>query len=349
MIARPKIRNTVIAPSRIAGKSLSLLNMESSTLLRSALSRLICRNASGPKINPAMNLEELFAFAKAKKVGIILWVTSKALNERMTVSLDEFEKWGAKGIKVDFMQRDDQEMVNFYERTAVEAAKRHLLVDFHGAYKPTGFSRTYPNALTREGVRGLENDKWATDLSPAHDVTLPFTRMFAGAMDYTPGAMRNATRENFRPVFTEPMSQGTRCHQLAMYVIYESPLQMLADSPPQYEREPVVLDFLSLVPTTWDDTKALDATIGEYVTVARRKGDDWYIGSMTNWTPRDFVVPLEFLGDGSYEMTVFADGINADKYASDYSKTVRRVGKGEIVSLHLAPGGGWAARIHKLN
>jgi alpha-glucosidase len=301
------------------------------------------------QINPQMNLDELFAFAKQKNVGIILWVTSKALDERMTESLDQFEKWGARGIKVDFMQRDDQKMVNFYEKTAIEAARRHLLVDFHGAYKPTGFSRTYPHALTREGVRGLENDKWATDLNPRHDVTLPFTRMFAGAMDYTPGAMRNATRENFRAIFTEPMSQGTRCHQLAMYVVYESPLQMLSDSPPQYDREPVMMEFLSVVPTTWDQTKVLNAKIGEYLTVARQKGNDWYVGSMTNWTPRDFQFSLDFLEAGTYEMTIYADGINADRYASDYKKTSKQISKADAASIHLAPGGGWVARLHKVN
>jgi alpha-glucosidase len=300
------------------------------------------------KINPEMNMDRLFTFAKQKKVGIILWVTSKALDERMIESLDQFEKWGVKGIKVDFMQRDDQKMVNFYERTAIEAAKRHLLVDFHGAYKPTGFSRAYPHVLTREGVRGLEQDKWATDLTPGHDVTLPFTRMFAGAMDYTPGAMRNATKGNFRAVFTEPMSQGTRCHQLAMYVVYESPLQMLSDSPPQYDKEPVVMELLSVVPTTWDETKALNAKIGEYLTIARKHGSDWYIGSMTNWTPRDFRISLDFLDAGQYEMTVYADGTNASQYASDYKKTVQQVGKTDTVSLHLAPGGGWVARIQKV-
>lgn len=301
------------------------------------------------KINPMMNMDQLFAHAKEKNVGIILWVTSKALDERMTESLDQFEKWGAKGIKVDFMQRDDQKMVNFYERTAVEAAKRHLLVDFHGAYKPTGFSRTFPHVLTREGVRGLEHDKWATDLTPAHDVTLPFTRMFAGAMDYTPGAMRNATKENFRAIFTEPMSQGTRCHQLAMYVIYESPLQMLSDSPTQYEREPEMMEFLSIVPTTWDQTKALNARIGEYLTVARIKGNDWYLGSMTNWTPRDFQISLDFLDSGKYEMTMYADGINAGSFASDYKKTSKQVTNADVINLHLAPGGGWVARMHKIN
>ena len=301
------------------------------------------------QINPQMNMEELFAHAKKKDVGIILWVTSKALDDRMSDALDQFEKWGAKGIKVDFMQRDDQKMVNFYEKTAIEAAKRHLLVDFHGAYKPTGFSRTYPHVLTREGVRGLEWDKWSLDITPQHDVTLPFTRMFAGAMDFTPGAMRNASKENFRAVFTEPMSQGTRCHQLAMYVVYESPLQMLCDSPSNYDREPAIMEFLSPVPTTWDLTKVLNASIGHYVTVARKKGSDWFIGSMTNWTPRDFNLKLDFLDAGNYELTEYADGVNADMYASDYRKSSRQVKSSEIITIHLASGGGWAARIRKVN
>jgi alpha-glucosidase len=301
------------------------------------------------QINPEMNMEELFSFAKEKGVGIILWVTSKALDERMTEALDKFEKWGVKGIKVDFMQRDDQKMVNFYEKTAIEAAKRHLLVDFHGAYKPTGLSRTYPHVLTREGVHGLENSKWATTITPHHDVTLPFTRMFAGAMDYTPGAMRNATKDNFRPIFTEPMSQGTRCHQLAMYVVYESPLQMLCDSPPQYDREPSIMEFLSPVPTTWDRTIALNGSIGNYITVARKKGTEWYIGSMTNWTPRDFQLVLGFLDAGKYEMTEYADGANAIRYASDYKLSKREVKQSDVITVHLAPGGGWAARLKKLD
>jgi alpha-glucosidase len=300
------------------------------------------------EINPHMNMEELFAHAKQKNVGIILWVVWKALDDRLTEALDRFAQWGAVGIKVDFMQRDDQKMVNYYERVAVEAAKRHLLVDFHGAYKPTGFRRTYPNALTREGVKGLEHSKWSEDITPQHDVTLPFTRMFAGPMDFTPGAMNNATKESFRPIFTRPISQGTRCHQLAMYVVYESPLQMLCDSPSNYEREPDAMEFLSVVPTTWDRTKVLNARIGEYVTVARQKGNDWYIGAMTDWNPRDFQINLDFLDAGKYEMTFYTDGINADRYASDYRKATRQVSKSDAVTMHLAPGGGWAAHIRKI-
>lgn len=300
-------------------------------------------------INPDMNMDELFAYSRQKNVGIVLWVTSKALDDRMSAALDRFEKWGAKGIKVDFMQRDDQKMVNFYEKTAIEAAKRRLIVDFHGSYKPTGLSRTYPNVVTREGVQGLEHSKWSANVTPHHDVTIPFIRMFAGAMDFTPGAMRNATKENFRPVFTEPMSQGTRCHQLAMYVVYESPLQMLCDSPTMYGREPVIMEFLSAVPTTWDQTKVLNGSISHYVTVARRKGTGWYVGSMTNWTSRDFEIKLDFLDSGRYEMLEYADGLNADKAASDFVRTSREVKAGDVVRIHLAPGGGWAARLKKLN
>jgi alpha-glucosidase len=301
------------------------------------------------EINPHMDMDELFAYAKQKNVGIILWVVWKALDDRMTEALDRFAQWGAVGIKVDFMQRDDQKMVNYYERVAVEAAKRHLLVDFHGAYKPTGLRRMYPNVLTREGVKGLEHSKWSDEITPKHDVTLPFTRMFAGPMDFTPGAMLNATKADFRPIFDRPMSQGTRCHQLAMYVVYESPLQMLSDSPSNYEREPDAMEFLSPVPTTWDQTKVLDAKIGEYVIVARQKGNDWYIGAMTDWTSRDFQISLDFLDTDRYEMTFYADGVNADRFASDYSKGTKQVSKSDIIPLHLAPGGGWAARIREID
>jgi alpha-glucosidase len=172
--------------------------------------------------------------------------------------------------------------------------------------------------------------------------------MFAGAMDFTPGAMRNATKENFRPVFTEPMSQGTRCHQLAMYVVYESPLQMLSDSPPQYEREPVIMEYLSKVPTTWDETKVLNASISNYVTVARKSGTDWYVGSMTNWTPRDFELKLDFLEAGTYELTEYADGPNADRYAADYTRSSREVKSSEVITVHLAPGGGWVGYLRKM-
>jgi alpha-glucosidase len=172
--------------------------------------------------------------------------------------------------------------------------------------------------------------------------------MFAGAMDFTPGAMINATRDNFRPIFNQPMSQGTRCHQLAMYVVYESPLQMLCDCPSNYMKEPEVMEFLSAVPTVWDETRAVNARVGEYLTVARKKGDDWFIGSMTDWTPRDFEIQLGFLGEGQFEFTTYSDGVNADRYASDYRKEKKTVSESDVLKIHLAPGGGWAAHAKKL-
>ncbi len=196
-----------------------------------------------------INIQELVDYGKSKNVDIILWVVWKAVDDKLTESLDQFKKWGVKGIKMDFMQRDDQWMVNFYEKIAAECAKRELLVDFHGAYKPSGLNRAYPNVISFEGVMGLENAKWTNMPDQEHDVTIPFIRMVAGPMDFTPGAMLNATKKNFRIVFTEPMSPGTRCHQLGMYVVYESPLQMLADNPSNYYREPECMEFLSAVPS----------------------------------------------------------------------------------------------------
>jgi len=297
---------------------------------------------------PEINVQELVAYGNQKNVGIILWVIWKTLDDQLEEAFDQFEKWGIKGIKVDFMQRDDQWMVNYYHKIAKEAAKRHLLVDFHGAYKPTGLIRTYPNVLTSEGVRGLENSKWSKDdPSPKHNVTLPFIRMLAGPMDYTPGAVINATKEQFRPIYNRPMSQGTRCHQLAMYVVYESPLQMLCDSPSNYIREPECMEFLAKVPTVWDDTKVLDARVAEYVLIARKDKDEWYVGAMTNWTLRDLTVDLSFLDDGNYTTEIYQDGINADRNAVDYKKVVQTVTNNDKLKIHLAPGGGWTARLFR--
>lgn len=293
--------------------------------------------------NPDMNIKEIIDYGKKKNVRIILWAIWKTLDDQFQQAFDKFEMLGAKGIKVDFMQRDDQPVVNYYYKVASEAAKRKLLVDFHGAYKPTGLYRTYPNVITNEGVKGLEHNKWSQDETPEHCVTLPFTRMLAGPMDYTPGAMVNGTKSAFRDIFSQPMSQGTRCNQLAMYVIYESPLQMLADNPTNYYREPECLEFLSKVPTVWDDTKVLDAKVSEYLLTARRNGKTWYIGAMTNWTPRDMTVDLSFLPDGEYKIDIWQDGINADRNASDFKKVTETINKNTKLNIHLAPGGGWAA------
>lgn len=291
-----------------------------------------------------MDIEEIFRYAKQKGVGIILWTTWKTLDDQLEPAMERFSRLGAVGVKVDFMQRDDQWMVNYYQKIAEEAAKRHFLVDFHGAYKPTGLRRTYPNVITREGVKGLEHNKWSRDITPEHNVTIPFIRMLAGPMDYTPGAMLNAQQSEFAICFNRPMSQGTRCHQLAMYVVYESPLQMLADSPSNYLREPECLDFLAKVPTTWDQTICIDAKVADYLVVARRKGSDWYLGAMTDWTARDISIPLDFLGSGSYRAEIFQDGINADRVGIDYKRVVRTVTGKDTLTIHLAPGGGCAVR-----
>ena len=296
-------------------------------------------------ISPAVDMEVIAAHARQKKVGLIMWVIWKTFDQQMAAALDQFEKWGVKGIKVDFMQREDQWMVNFYERTAAEAAKRRMLVDFHGAYKPTGLYRTYPNVITNEGVVGMEHSKWSEDASPDNAVTFPFMRMLAGPVDYTPGAMLNAARPAFKPIYSRPMSQGTRCQQLAMYVVFESPLQMLADSPSNYRREPESLAFLSKVPTVWDETRVLAAEVGEYILVARRSGKNWYIGAMTNWKARDLEVDLSFLGAGAFDAELFRDGPNAARAGVDYVREARSVSAGERLTIHLAPGGGLAARI----
>ncbi len=295
---------------------------------------------------PEINIEELMAYGKQKNVGIILWVVWKTLADQQQPALDQFAKWGAKGIKVDFMQRDDQLLINFYHDLARETAKRKMLLDFHGAVRPATMTRTWPNLISTEGVKGMEWSKWSADSNPAHNVALPFTRMFLGPMDYTPGAMLNATKAGFAQVFDRPMAMGTRCHQLAMYVVFESPLQMLADSPSNYLREPEAMEFLSAVPSVWDETRVLDAKIAEYVVVARRKGRDWYIGAMTNWTPRDLEIDLSFLGEGSFRMETYQDGVNANRMASDYKLVKSAVKKDDKMKIHLAEGGGWAARIH---
>jgi len=300
------------------------------------------------KINPDMDMDALFAYAKQKNVGIILWVTGRALEEKFESSFAKFSKWGCVGVKVDFLCRDDQAMVNFYEKVTKTAARYHMLVDFHGAYKPTGFSRTYPNALTREGVRGLENVKWSKDITPVHDCTLPFTRMFAGPMDYTPGAMINSNKKNFVINWDSPMSMGTRCHELAKYIVFESPLQMLCDNPTNYLKEPEYLSFISKIPVTWDETSCLNASVSHYVTVARKQGNDWYIGSMTDFTARAFDVSLSFLEDGNYSVTVFKDGINVDRRAEDYATETFEVDNKSILKLKIAAGGGYVCKITKL-
>ncbi len=295
--------------------------------------------------SPGIDVKEICAYAESKKVGVILWVLWKPLQKQLEPALNQFQQWGVKGIKVDFMQRNDQDMVNYYHLIAREAAQRKMVVDFHGAYAPCGLRRAYPNVITREGVRGLEQSKWSDKQTPEHNLILPFIRMVAGPMDYTPGAMINAQEKNFRALFTRPMSMGTRCHQLAMYVVYESPLQMLCDSPSHYLREKECMEFLSSVPTVWDTTMVLEAQISDYVILARKHGSDWYLGAMTDCSAREFRIDVSFLGKGEYQALMYEDGINADRYASDYYRYEKTVTHNDSLTIKLAPGGGWVAKL----
>lgn len=290
-----------------------------------------------------VDVPELVRYATAKKVGVILWVLWNPLDENMDAVLDQYAAWGVKGIKVDFMARADQYMVNFYERAAIATAKRNMLIDFHGAYKPVGLNRKYPNVISYEGVRGLENNKWSADITPTHDVTLPFTRMAAGPMDYTPGAMHNAAPRNFSAIFNEPMSQGTRAHQVSMYVLYDSPLQMLADNPSAYLRDTACTAFIAQIPTVWDTTIALDGKVGQYALVAKKKGTNWYIGAMTNWSARELEANLSFLGNKNYTMQVLKDGVNADRVGSDYALEEQQVTASQTIRISMNKGGGWCA------
>ena len=262
-----------------------------------------------------------------------------------------FSGLGIKGFKIDFMDRDDQQTVQFHRRAAETAARYHLMLDFHGTYKPTGLNRTWPNVVNYEGVHGLEQMKWSTpDIDQVtYDVTIPFIRMLAGPMDYTQGAMRNASKGNYFPVNSEPMSQGTRCRQLAEYVVFEAPVTMLCDSPSNYMREQECLDFIAGVPEVWDETVALDGKISEYVVIARRSAEVWYVGGMTDWTARSLDIDLSFLGDGRYEIELYRDGANASRAARDYKLEILPVPDSRKLTVPMAPGGGFAAKITKVS
>lgn len=300
------------------------------------------------QVVPEIDLPMLVKYAESKGVGIVLWAGYAAMDQDMERVCKHYADMGVKGFKVDFMDRDDQIVVNFYERMAATAAKYHLFIDFHGAYKPTGLSRTYPNVLNYEGVFGLEQCKWAdskTDMVK-YEVTIPFIRMLAGPMDFTQGAMRNAAKWCYAPVWSEPMSQGTRCRQLAEYVIFDAPFAMLCDAPTAYLREPECTEFIAKVPTVWDETHILDGRVGEYVVSAKRKGDTWYIGAITDWERRTFEIDIKALGITSGTVTMFIDGPNAHKKGIDYQKKTVAVPADGKLKVELAPGGGAALEIH---
>ncbi len=302
-------------------------------------------------ISEDVDVKEVIDYANQKGVDVFLWCVARTLDRQLEEVMPIFEEWGVKGLKIDFMDRDDQQMVDFYYRIAEAAAERNILVNFHGAYKPTGMSRAFPNVINHEAVRGLEYNKFAepNGTTPEHAVSIPFIRMLAGPMDYTPGGMTNMNRQDFKVIFDRPVSQGTRCQQLAMYVVYEAPLQMLADAPTKYEAEPEIMEFLADVPVSWDETVALDGKVGEYAVIARRKGDAWYVGGMTDWEARNLNVALSFLDAGSYEAAIYRDGINAARLGEEYVREKREVNTNSNVSFDLAPGGGFVMKISPVN
>lgn len=306
-------------------------------------------------INPDVDLKAIIDYADKKGVGIILWGTWQQLRENYPVLLRYFADMGVKGFKVDFFDRDDQVVIESLTDIVQEAADLHLILDLHG-FRPVGLHRTYPNIVNYEGVKGLENYKWsafrASDPDQLrYDVSIPFIRMAAGPLDYTPGAMSNSTSASYRPSNDAPMSLGTRAHQAAMYVVYDGALQMLADSPTAYDREPDCTDFMAAVPTVFDETRVLAGSVGEYVAIARRAGNVWYIGALTNTEPRTLTLDCPFLESGTtYEATVLSDGINAAKHPTDYRvSTERLTGDRCRITAKLAPGGGWAAILRPAN
>jgi alpha-glucosidase len=294
---------------------------------------------------PAIDVPTVMAYAKSKNVGIWVWAHFRDVNDQMETAFAQFEKWGIAGVKIDFLDRSDQWMVNFYRKAAKTAAEHHLMLDFHGAFKPDGMRRTYPNVLTREGVMGAEYNSWSARVTPRHNVTLPFTRMLAGPMDYTPGGFDNVTKENFAVGHEAALTvMGTRTHQTAMFVVYESEFQIISDSPAAYEGQKE-LEFLKAVPASWDETRFLNGAPGKYITLARRSGNEWYVGGMTDWDARDIDLPLSFLGSGAYSAEIYSDGPTAATQPKDSVVETRRVNAQTVLKLKLAPGGGSAIRL----
>ena len=296
-----------------------------------------------------IDIPELVEYANSKNVKLLLWLEWNHTDKQMEEAFPLYEKWGIAGVKIDFMAAEDQEMVNFYHRVAKLAAKHHLVVDFHGAYKPAGLSRTYPNLITREGVLGNEYTKWSDRITPEHTVTVAFTRGILGVMDFTPGAFVNVTKENFKieDDAPSPMAMGTRCNQLAMMVVFESALQVLCDVPYNYRKSPHGLDFLKIVPTTWDETKVLNEEMANYITVARKAGSEWYVGSMTDWDERELDISMDFLGEGKYIATIWKDGEDANENPVSLIKEEIELDNSTILKAKLAKGGGHVIHIRR--
>lgn len=299
------------------------------------------------KITAGMNMDTLAAYAKEKGVSLTLWTLSMTLDRQLDSAMTQFQKWGVKCIMTDFMDRDDQYMVNFYQRIAEATAKYKIMVMFHGAYKPAGLQRTYPHLITREGALGSEFNIWSDLVTPEHDLLLPFIRQLSGPMDYEPGILDNATAQTFRSIGTKVMTQGTRTHQLALFLAYESPLQMFSGNPSTGFQEPQFMELLGSLPTVWDETKVLQAQFSDYLVLARRHGKDWYLAALNDWTPYATTITLDFLEAGTYQATICKDGKNAHRYPSDYIIEEKTVQKGDRMGMRLAPGGGWVVRLRK--
>ena len=297
----------------------------------------------------AIDLPGLISYGREKGVDVVLWTVFNVLDEHLDEACRKYSELGVKGFKVDFLDRNDQTAVEMAERIARHCAQYKLFLDYHGFYSPTGLNRTFPNVLNYEGVFGMEECRWAkkeTDM-PRYDVTFPFMRGMAGNVDFTPGAMRNGTRSNWVECYENPVSMGTRCHQAACYVLHDSPFTMLCDAPTNYEREPDYTKFIAEIPVVWDETRVLQGEMGQYIVIARRLGDTWYVGGQTSWDARTVILPLDFLAEGSYFVTSLTDGVNAGHNAEDYRFDRKVHGKGDTLSIAMASGGGFVLRIGK--
>jgi alpha-glucosidase len=302
-------------------------------------------NGQLKKLNKDLNLDSVLSYAKAKGIGVGLWFNATVLEENLEETLQIYANKGIKIIMIDFINRNDQKAMNFYAKMALACARHKLMLNIHSAPAPAGFEITYPNAITREGVMGSEWNGWSSFITPNHNLTIPFTRMFSGSLDYEPGLLDNSTENGFRNIDGRPMSQGTRSHQIAMYIVYDSPLQYFVGNPSQAYKEPEMMKFIGNIPTTWDETIVLDGKPAEYIVTARQKNGIWYIGAMNNWTERTLKIDLSKLGLKKYKLTGIVDGINSNKYASDYKINAHQGDAKEKMTIQLSKGGGGVWRI----
>lgn len=299
------------------------------------------------------NIPEICKYGEQKGVDVIIWLKWKDCMKYMDRAFPMYKEWGVKGLKIDFINANDQYVMTSLRKITQTAADNHLTVDYHGM-QLKGLQVTYPNILSCEGVRGLEQCKWTSGKGeldgnfPGYDCMIPYIRQIISPMDYTPGAMINGTKSNYRSVYSQPMSMGTRVHQMAMYTIFYSPLQMLADAPSNYRANQECTDFIAKVPTTFDESKTIAGEVGKYVVTARRKGNTWYVGAMSGWSGKDIEIPLSFLGAGNYKAEIFADGQNANRNAMDYKRTTQDVNNSQTLKVTMKSGGGWTARFEKL-